>query len=37
MAKLFQKQREKFYTDGLEELVQRWWHYIKRDGDYVET
>ena len=37
MAKWFQKQREKFYTDGLEELVQHWWHYIKREGDYMET
>jgi hypothetical protein len=33
----FKKQPEKFYTDGFEELVQRWWHHIKREEDYVET
>jgi hypothetical protein len=36
-TKWFQKQPEKFYTDGFEELFQRWCPYIKREGDYVET
>jgi hypothetical protein len=36
-AKWFQKQPKNFYTDGFKKLFQHWWHFIKREGDYVET
>jgi hypothetical protein len=29
LAKWFQKQPEKYYTDGLEKLVQSWQHCIE--------
>jgi hypothetical protein len=37
MAKWFREQPEKFYTDGFKKLVQRWWHRIKHERDYVQT
>jgi hypothetical protein len=35
VAKWFQEQPVKFYTNGYEKLVQHWQHCIKREGDYI--
>jgi hypothetical protein len=37
MAKWFQEQPEKFYTDRFEKLVQSWQRCIEWEEDYMET